>query len=132
MVGLTQRVIVVVAVVGMALLFGATLSSAPQDPATASAPREIVVLARRFSFEPAEIQVTAGERVRLVVSSADGVHGLQVRRLRINTLIPRGGRSVAIDFVAPAPGTYEVLCSEECGEGHRQMKGSLVVTAATK
>jgi cytochrome c oxidase subunit 2 len=120
------------AVVGMALLFGVTWTSARQDPATASAPRVIEVLAKRFAFVPANIDVTEGERVRLVVKSGDGVHGLAIKRLRVNKLVPRGGETVTIDFVAPAPGTYEILCSEECGEGHDVMSGSLVVKAKTK
>ena len=117
------------AVVGMALLLGAAFAAAPQDPTTASAPREIAIVAKRFAFEPASIDVTEGERIRLQVSSADGVHGFSVRRLRINKLIPRGGQAVTIDFVAAAPGTYEILCSEECGDGHDQMTGTLIVKA---
>ena len=120
------------AVVGMALLFGAAFTAAPQDPTTASAPREIAVVAKRFAFEPASIEVIEGERIRLRVSSADGVHGLQVRKLRINKLIPRGGQAVTIDFVAAAPGTYEILCSEECGDGHDTMTGTLIVKAKAK
>jgi cytochrome c oxidase subunit II len=116
----------------MALLLGAAFTAAPQDPTTAFAPREIDIVAKRFTFEPAAIEVTEGERIRLRVSSADGVHGLQVRRLRINKLIPRGGKAVTIDFVAPAPGTYEVLCSEECGDGHDTMTGTLIVKARAK
>jgi cytochrome c oxidase subunit 2 len=120
------------AVVGMALLFGAGLASARQDPATASAPREIAVTAKQFAFEPARIEVTEGERVRLVVKSADGVHGLQIKKFNVNKLVPRGGKTVNIDFVASAPGTYEILCSEECGDGHDVMTGTLVVTAKAK
>jgi cytochrome c oxidase subunit 2 len=116
----------------MALLFGAALTAAPQDHTTASAPREIAVIAKRFAFEPASIEVTEGEPIRLRVSSADGVHGWQVRRLRINRLIPRGGQAVTIDFVAPAPGTYEILCSEECGDGHDTMTGTLIIKARAK
>jgi cytochrome c oxidase subunit 2 len=127
-----QRFIDAAAVVGMALLFGAALTSARQDPATASAPRVIPVLAKRFTFEPARIEVTEGERVRLVVKSADGVHGVQIKKLKINKLVPRGGESVTIDFVAAAAGTYEILCSEECGEGHDVMSGTLVVKAKAK
>jgi cytochrome c oxidase subunit II len=128
----SQLVLKAAAVVGMALLFGVAFNAAPQDPTTASAPREIVIVAKRFAFEPASIEVTEGERIRLRVSSADGVHGLQVRRLRINKLIPRGGQAVTIDFVASAPGTYEMLCSEECGDGHDTMTGTLVVKARPK
>jgi cytochrome c oxidase subunit 2 len=120
------------AVVGMALLSGVAFNAAPQDPITATAPREIVIVAKRFAFEPASIEVTEGERIRLRVSSADGVHGLQVRKLRINRLIPRGGQAVTIEFVAPAPGTYEILCSEECGDGHDTMTGRLIVKARPK
>jgi cytochrome c oxidase subunit 2 len=120
------------AVVGMALLSGVAFNAAPQDPITATAPREIVIVAKRFAFEPASIEVTEGERIRLRVSSADGVHGLQVRKLRINRLIPRGGQAVTIEFVAPAPGSYEILCSEECGDGHDTMTGRLIVEARPK
>ena len=120
------------AVVGMALLFGVAFNATPQDLTTASAPREIAIVAKRFAFEPAAIEVTEGEHVRLRVSSADGVHGLQVRRLRINKLIPRGGQAVTIDFVASAPGTYQILCSEECGDGHDSMTGTLIVKARPK
>jgi cytochrome c oxidase subunit II len=128
----SQRVLDAAAVVGMALLFGTAFTAAPQDPTTASAPREITIVAKRFAFEPASIEVIEGERIRLQVSSADGVHGLEVRRLRINKLIPRGGQAVTIDFVAPAPGTYEILCSEECGDGHETMSGTLTVKARPK
>ena len=128
----SQQLLDAAAVVGMALLFGAAFAAAPQDPITASAPREIAVVAKRFAFEPASIEVIEGERIRLRVSSADGVHGLQVRKLRINKLIPRGGQAVTIDFVAAAPGTYEILCSEECGDGHDTMTGTLIVKAKAK
>jgi cytochrome c oxidase subunit 2 len=116
----------------MALLFATTITSARQDPATASAPRVIEVVAKRFEFEPARIEVTEGERIRLMVKSADGVHGLQIRKFRVNTMIPRGGKPVPIEFVASTAGTYEILCSEECGDGHESMKGSLVVVAKPK
>lgn len=127
-----QRWFDAAAVVGMALLCGLDVTSARQDPATASAPRVIEVTARRFTFEPAVIEVTEGERVRLVVTSADGVHGLQIKKFRINKLIPRGGQPVTIDFTASAPGRFEILCSEECGEGHDAMGGTLTVTAKRK
>jgi cytochrome c oxidase subunit II len=127
-----QRFLDAAAVAGMALLCGAALSSAPQDPVTASAPRVIEVTAKRFTFQPSRIEVKEGERVRLVVKSEDGVHGVQIKKFRVNKLVPRGGEPVTIDFVASAAGTFEILCSEECGEGHESMAGSLVVEAKPK
>jgi cytochrome c oxidase subunit 2 len=120
------------AVAGMALLFGTAMTSARQDPATASAPRVIEVTAKRFAFDPARIEVTEGEPVRLMVKSADGVHGLQIKKFKVDSLVPRGGKEVPIDFVASTPGTYEIACSEECGDGHESMKGTLVVVAKPK
>ena len=118
-----------VAAAGTALLLGAAAMSHQQDPAAASAPREIPVVAKRFSFEPARVEVKEGERIRLVVTSEDGVHGLEIKKFRVNKKIPRGGDKVTIDFVASAPGEYPILCSEYCGEGHEEMKGALVVVA---
>lgn len=121
-----------VAVVGMALLLGPTSLFASQDPATASAPRVIEVVARRFTFVPARIEVTEGEAIRLLVKSADGVHGVAIKKFKVNKLVPRGDQPVVIDFVASAPGTYQILCSEECGEGHEAMAGTLVVKAKAR
>jgi len=120
------------AVAGMALLLGVNVLTARQDPATASAPRVIEVVASRFAFEPATIEVAEGERIRLMVRSADGVHGLEIKKLKIKQAIPRGGKPVPIDFVASAPGTFPILCSEYCGEGHEDMTGTLVVKTKSK
>jgi cytochrome c oxidase subunit II len=116
-----------VAVAGTALLSSATsASNARQDLATASAPIVGEVTAMRFAFEPGQIEVTEGDRVRLVVHSADGVHGIGIKKFKVEKKIPRG-QTVTIDFVASTAGTYPVLCSEYCGEGHEDMKGTLVV-----
>lgn len=121
------------AVAGTALLVGPTLLSATrQDPVTASAPTVIEVVAKRFSFEPSRIEVTEGDRVQLIVKSGDGVHGIEIKKFRVNKVVPRGGKPVTIDFVASAPGTYEILCSEFCGDGHEAMTGTLVVVARPK
>ena len=84
-------------------------------------------MVKRFTFEPARVEVTEGERIRLVVSSEDGVHGLEIKKFRVNKKVPRGGDQVTIDFVASAPGEFPIVCSEYCGKGHEEMKGTLVV-----
>jgi cytochrome c oxidase subunit 2 len=121
-----------VAVAGTAHLLVPALLSARQAPATVSAPKIIEVTARRFEFQPSTIEVTVGDHVRLVVKSDDGVHGLEIKKFNVNKLVPRGGKPITIDFVANAEGTFPILCSEECGDGHEGMKGSLVVLAKSK
>ena len=113
---------------GTALLSGSTSALfARQDLATASAPLVVEVTVKRFAFEPERIDVTEGDHVRLVVRSADGVHGLGIKKFKVESKVPRGGEPVTIDFVASAVGTFPIVCSEFCGKGHEDMKGSLVV-----
>lgn len=114
-----------------AMVIGASAvrtASARQAPPP-SAPRVIEITARRFAFEPSEVTVTAGESVRLLVHSADGPHGFEIRQLKVKKELARGAAPIAIDFTAGAPGQYPIMCSEYCGEGHPNMKGMLVVTA---
>ena len=92
-------------------------------------PRVIEVVAKRFSWEPAEIQVTVGERVRLVLRTADGLHGIELKKFKISKEIPRGNKPVTVEFTADEAGRFPFLCSEYCGDGHDDMKGVLVVTA---
>jgi cytochrome c oxidase subunit 2 len=103
------------------------IASAPA--AVRQEPRVIEVVARRYAFEPAEIEVAAGEPVRLLVKSGDGLHGLEIKALKVKKEIPRGSEPVVIEFTAPGPGRFPILCSEFCGDGHADMKGMLVVTA---
>lgn len=105
------------------------MSPAQQDLAAASAPRVIAVVAKKFAFEPTRIDVAEGEHIRLVVTSADGVHGVAIKKFKVEKTVPRGGTAVTIDFFASAPGEFPILCSEYCGNGHDDMKGALVVAA---
>ena len=89
----------------------------------------IEIQARRYAFDPPTIDIAAGEPVRLVVRSADGLHGLAIERLAIRREIPRGGDAIVVDFVAKDAGRYPIVCSEYCGSGHEQMRGTLVVHA---
>jgi cytochrome c oxidase subunit 2 len=92
--------------------------------------REVEISASRFKYEPSTIQVTAGERVRLIVRSGDGTHGFSIPKLKVDMRIPKGGQPVVLDLTAPAPGRYEIACSEFCGNGHGGMKAALVSVKA--
>jgi cytochrome c oxidase subunit II len=98
-----------------------------RSSAQTSEPRVIEITARRFVFEPAEVEATVGERIQLVVRSADGVHGVEIKKLKIKKEVPRGGEPVTIDFTPTTEGTFSILCSEYCGNGHTDMRGTLIV-----
>jgi cytochrome c oxidase subunit 2 len=92
-------------------------------------PRVIEIVAKRFAFEPSEVQVTVGERVRLVLRTADGLHGIELKKFKIAKEIPRGNKPVTVEFTASEAGRFPFLCSEYCGDGHDDMKGALIVLA---
>jgi cytochrome c oxidase subunit II len=116
----------VVRLIAVAILVGAAAWTV-NGAARQDAPREIDVVARRFAFEPARIEVAVGERVRLRVVSADGVHGLEIKKVKVKKEIPRGTTPVIIEFTASEAGEFPILCSEYCGDGHENMQGQLVV-----
>jgi cytochrome c oxidase subunit 2 len=120
-------------ILGVVCLVALPVTPAAPRPALAWAqaaePRVIEVVAKRFAWEPSEIQVTVGERVRLVLRTADGLHGMELKKFKIAKEIPRGNKPVVVEFTADEAGRFPFLCSEYCGDGHDDMKGVLVVNA---
>ena len=112
------------------LWVGAILVAAVPMPHRAAAAdsrvHEVQIVASKYTFEPATIQVTAGQAVRLVIRSKDGTHGFSIPKLKIDVQVPNSGGPVTVDFTAPPEGRYEIVCSELCGFGHGQMKAALV------
>jgi cytochrome c oxidase subunit 2 len=123
-----MRAIIVPSIATALVMMSAVSRSSPSgaDPV-----HEVQVVATKFAFEPRIIQVTAGEPVRLVIRSADAVHGFAIRDLKIDAQLPRSGDPVTVDFIAPPAGRYEIACSEFCGSGHGQMKAALVSVTTT-
>jgi cytochrome c oxidase subunit II len=118
-----------VAGVSAAVLVWVGFAAAP-EPARArqeAEPRVIEIVAKRFAFVPSRIEVTEGETVRLVVRSADGMHGLEIKKFKVSEEIPRGSEPVIIEFTANATGEFEITCSAFCGKGHEDMRGRIVV-----
>ena len=92
----------------------------------AMAPKEVKILAKQFSFSPAEIRVKQGEKVRLVVTSEDVSHGLTIPAFNVSlTLEP--GKTATAEFVADQKGSFPFFCSVFCGSGHGSMRGTLIV-----
>ena len=134
---LKQTAFISLAIAGLLSVLQATdrLSPAPQagtqaEPSSQTV-HELQVVAGRFSYEPATLQVVAGEHVRLVIRSKDTVHGFSIPKLHIDKQIPKNGEPVVVEFTAPPAGRFEIECSEFCGSGHRQMKAALMSVAPT-
>jgi cytochrome c oxidase subunit 2 len=113
------------------LALGAAGVGAPGD-VPLSPPRAFEMTASRFRFEPETVEVTEGERVRLILRSTDTEHGFSVKKLNLKVAVPKTGEPITVEFVADKAGTYEFKCSEYCGSGHGRMKGRIVVTARAR
>ncbi|WP_157898626.1 cupredoxin domain-containing protein [Luteitalea pratensis] len=99
--------------------------------AAQQAPRVIEVKAKKYDFEPSTIEVQQGERVVLRVTSTDRLHGIGIKKFGVSKEVPKG-ETVDVEFVASSAGTYQVLCTEDCGKGHDDMVGTLVVKAVAQ
>jgi len=92
----------------------------PSRGTAAQAPRRIEVIAKRFSFSPAELTVKKGEPVILVLKSVDVPHGLRFRELNVEVKAGKGGTS-EVQFTPEAAGDFVGHCSVFCGAGHGTM-----------
>ena len=93
-------------------------------------PRTFEITAARYAFDPDRIEVGQGDHVKLVLRSADTIHGLAIDGYDVKVVIPKGGEEVSVEFMAHRTGTFRMTCSEYCGSGHRRMQGRFVVTEA--
>ena len=93
---------------------------------------QIQITASRYAFDPGTIHVAAGEPVRIVIRSKDGVHGFSIPKLKIDVRVQKSGDAAIVEFTAPPAGRYEIACSEFCGRGHGQMKAVLVSIGPTQ
>lgn len=90
-------------------------------------PRRIEIIAKRFSFAPAEITLKKGEPVVLVLTCLDTAHGLKFKELNVAVNAKKGQRN-EVAFTPERVGTFIGQCSVFCGSGHGSMKLTLHVT----
>ena len=85
--------------------------------------------ARRYRFDPAEIMVHQGDRVKFIITALDRDHGFKLGVCHIKQRLKKGVPTT-IEFTADRAGTFPFRCSVICGRGHLHMKCKLVVEAA--
>ncbi len=83
--------------------------------------------AERGGFEPAEIRVREGERVRLRIIGDDVVHGLAIPDLGVTVPEIKPGEESIVEFTADKPGAYPFFCTVLCSPRHGYMRGTLIV-----
>lgn len=120
-----RRLVIVIALSPLALINTAAQNAAgAAQPAPAA--HEIHVTVSKYKFDPAEIHVKKGEKVRLILTTTDSVHGIKLDEFHVNQRIEKGAPTT-VEFTADKAGTFPFKCSVFCGIGHGGMKGKLVV-----
>ncbi len=76
---------------------------------------------------PYEIRVKQGEKVTLRITSFDVLHGFGLEDYGIKSEQIYPGKVTEIIFVANKTGRFLFKCTIECGVGHNDMVGELVV-----
>lgn len=84
--------------------------------------QEIKVTATNFQFQPAEIKVKKGDKVKITLVNKEGAHGLEIPDFKVN--LQKDGSA---EFTADAAGEHEFHCSVMCGAGHDNMVGKIIV-----
>lgn len=79
-------------------------------------------------WQPDEIRVQVGERVRLRISSPDVVHGFAIPALNINVDEILPGHVQEVEFVAARAGRFPFTCTRWCSVDHWRMRGVIFVT----
>ena len=82
--------------------------------------------ARNFAFSQTEIRVKKGDKVKVVLTSADGFHDWAIDEFNAKTERVNTGATTELEFTADTAGSFQYYCS--VGQ-HRQMGmvGTLIV-----
>lgn len=96
--------------------------STPSQGEGGGATKEITEKAVNWSFSEPEIQANVGDTLKLTLNNETGVHGLVIEDLGVDL---KNGETATIKL--DKAGTYEFHCSIQCGQGHDNMVGQIVV-----
>lgn len=85
------------------------------------------ILKDQWLFEPAELRINAGDKVRLSIFNEDDYdHGFAIDIFGVNRrLFPK--RVTILEFSASVPGRHNFYCSVPCGDGHYDQIGTIIV-----
>jgi cytochrome c oxidase subunit 2 len=91
------------------------------------ASRVITVDTSSWAFSPNAITVKKGESVTLQFSGKSGTHGVSIPKLNVQSDAFSAGNTVSLELPTDTAGTFEFKCKVPCGEGHKDMKGTILI-----
>jgi|GEM_PF-3282510 cytochrome c oxidase subunit 2 len=105
--------------------------SLPLSGRVADGVREIEVKGSQYEWQPENIVVKKGEKIRLIVTSLDVPHGFEIEGIiipnwNVDNLIKKNEKAV-LEFTADEAGVWDTVCTGYCGPGHGTMKKKFIV-----
>lgn len=97
---------------------------AKEAEAAAGKGQQLKIAASNWQFDAADYTIKSGEPTKVSLSLKEGVHAIEIQGLDIKLDKENPSKQVTFD----KPGTYEIICTLPCGEGHAKMKSKLVVS----
>lgn len=95
---------------------------------------QVIVIAQTWNYGfqypdgsiDSKLHVPSGRPVELILESKDVIHGFYVPEFRVKKdIVP--GRYNKLWFQCDEPGTYDVYCTQYCGQSHSQMRSTVTV-----
>lgn len=88
--------------------------------------RTVRVDADNWSFTPTTLRLKKGQDVTVQLVGKAGIHSFTATDLGINQAISPG-KTVNVKIPTEKTGTFEFRCAIPCGEGHKAMKGQIII-----
>jgi heme/copper-type cytochrome/quinol oxidase subunit 2 len=111
-------------------LLAVTLLLVPLPKMGKATTRYITLNAAQFEFTPDRVHFNQGDRVIIMLTASDVVHGFYLDGYGLETRV-EPGVSQKIEFVADKAGKFRYRCAVNCGSLHPFMIGELVVDSNT-
>ncbi|MFD0669931.1 cupredoxin domain-containing protein [Cohnella sp. GCM10027633] len=84
--------------------------------------QEITLNAVNWEFSVPEIKAKVGDTLKLTLNNEKGAHGVQIDDLNVKI---KNGETATIKL--DKAGTYDFYCNIQCGQGHDNMVGQIIV-----
>ncbi|MBP1988958.1 hypothetical protein [Paenibacillus eucommiae] len=87
--------------------------------------KSLKIVASNWHFDEPEYKVTKGDKLKVSLVQKEGIHAVHITGEGLDVTLDKNNPSQEISF--DAAGNYEVICVLPCGEGHADMKSTLIV-----
>lgn len=79
------------------------------------------IVASNWKFIPANIEAHVGVPMSLILTSSEGVHGIESAEVGIAKTMILPGKFTDVKFTPKKAGTFALHCTIVCGAGHENM-----------